>query len=67
MRHQFLGRLIPVRPEECTSYNTAVCLSILLSAATLICSALEVILFKVYNRKVKDILRFRNLTFNMLC
>ena len=51
-RHQFLGRLIPVRPEECTSYPAAVCLSVLLSAATLICSAVEVILFKVYNRKV---------------
>ena len=54
MRHQFLGRLTGrVKPEECTSYNTAVYLTVSLSMITIIFSALEVILFKVYNRKVR--------------
>ena len=53
MRHQFLEKLIPVKPEECSSYHTAVYLTVILSVVTLIFSALEVILYKVYNRKVR--------------
>lgn len=53
MRHKFLGKLIPVKPEECSSYHTAVVLTVLISMVTLIFSALEVILFKVYNKKVR--------------